>query len=258
MGERSRVPVLDGHVVIHRSPPIGAAHGRCLVVPPFGVPARWLSPLTDAISHLGMEAISFDPRDHVGDGSGTINDYRVSQVAEDCAPLIDEVAPTCVLAVSLGARGALRALARSDAELDIVLVTPVVALRSTLSRILGRDWFAAAVDELPQLMPVLDHEVCSQTFRSDCLEHGFLERDGTVADLAAARGRIHLIAGSADPWIDRNAVVATASEASAHRDEPVTVETVDADRHLLHEDADLAMRMIDAAVAAVAHRRQAA
>ncbi len=251
MGEGSQVPVGDGHVTVHRSAPVGSEGDRCLVVPPFGVPARWLAPLTDAIAHRGVEAISFDARDHVGDGSGSVGDFRISQLAEDCAHLIDALAPTCVLAVSLGARGALRALARHDGEVDAVLVTPVVDVRPTLGRILGRDWFEVPVDDLPELVPVLEHEVRSVPFRADCLEHRLYDRDDAVEDLVAAGGRMRLIAGSEDPWVDRATVVEVAAAASARRSRPVAVETVAAEHHLIHADPELAMRMIGAAVDAV-------
>lgn len=252
MGAGCRVPVGDGHVMIYRHRSSGADTRRCLIVPPFGIPARWLTPLSAAVAELGLEAISFDARDHVGAGSGEITDYRVSQVAEDCGRLIDELEPTCVLAVSLGARGALRALAQTDASPDAVLVTPVVEVRPTLERILDRDWFAAEVSELPELMPVVDHEVRSTTFRADCLDHQLLTSDDAVEDLVAATGRVHLIAGSSDPWIDRATVAAVAGAASDRRAEPVGLEIVEAHDHLIHEDPDLAMRMIGAAVEAIA------
>ena len=176
----------DGFAGVHRRGPAGS-RGRILIVPPFGVPARALDLVADELDRRGFESFTLDPRHHVGDGSGDIEQYRVSSVVEDCRAALDRYRPTCVVAVSLGARAALRAIAGSPDAPDAVFLIPVVDLRSTLSVVLGHDW--APAPELPPHMTVLGYDIAAEPFRQDCLDHDLLRRrapNSTWLDTAGA------------------------------------------------------------------------
>ncbi len=246
------MPVGDGHVAVYRDGPSGA-RSRCLLVPPYGLGAAALVPVVRALADEGHEVIRFDGRDHVGAGSGSISDFRMSRVAADCAEMIERFRPTTVIAISLGARSALRAIAETRCAADAVLLTPVVDVRSTLRAVLDQDWFEVPDHEVPEHVPVLDHPIRASQFLRDCEAHGLVEPDGTVVDLESTTGRVTLIAGSHDPWVDRRIIESVVSRATT-ADDPTRfdVRIQAADRHTLHEDAELALRMIGAALEAVA------
>ncbi|MEM9035156.1 MAG: alpha/beta fold hydrolase [Actinomycetota bacterium] len=241
---RTEVPVSGGFVTVYASSPLGEPRGRCLVGAPFGLPASALAIVERHLVDAGFSVMRFDPRDHVGAGSGEMADYRISTVTEDCSELIDLLQPTCVLAISMGAKAALRALADGEHHADAVLVTPVVSVRDTLRAILGADWFAVDHGEVPDPMLVLDHEIRAVQFRRDCELHGLVDLEGTIVDLLATPGRVRVVAGSHDPWVDRHAVRRALSLIEGRG----RMTVVPAVTHLLHLDPDLAVRMIDAAV----------
>jgi pimeloyl-ACP methyl ester carboxylesterase len=105
------IDTIEGFAVAHRAGS-ETSRGSVLIVPPFGVPATTLRVVADAVVADGFDTVLLDPRDHVGAGSGTIENFRVSQLADDCAEAMRRFEPVCVVGVSLGARALLRALAR--------------------------------------------------------------------------------------------------------------------------------------------------
>ena len=107
---REKLETPDGYATVRRSG-AGGKHGRILVVPPFGIPARTLGFVADELESRGYETCLLDTRNHVGDGSGTIENFRLSTVVDDCRNAIRRYEPTGVIGLSLGARALMRATA---------------------------------------------------------------------------------------------------------------------------------------------------
>lgn len=231
-----------GHALVHRSNPDGR-RGRCLVIPPFGVPATALSVLTDALDGAGFETLRLDPRNHVGEASGTIEHFRMSTFAADCAHAIDVVRPTCVVALSLGARATIRALARTAHQPHAVFGIPVVDVQATVSTILGCDWFEAPPPHIPESIEVLGQRVRARAFADDCWEHGFTGTRGTVRDLEASSASVRLLPGIDDPWVRHLDVISIGDRTAATR-QTVSVRSIDCDRHDIHNDIEQALRLV--------------
>lgn len=235
--------VSDGIAVLHHDR-LEINRGRCLVVPPFGVPASAMAVLTDSLADRGLESARLDPRNHVGEGSGTIANFTLSGFAADCAEAIDRVRPSCVVALSMGARAVMRALASTRHQTTAVLAIPVVDVRSTLATILGTDWFRPDAPEPPDIVHVLDAQVQAPRFRRDCQIHDLASTEGTERDLLAVRGPITLLPGDNDPWVS-SAEVLNLAERVRRRGRPVEARTVPCDRHDLHNDLLQALAMVD-------------
>ena len=203
-----------GHALVHRSNPNGH-RGRCLVVPPFGVPAAALTVLTDSLDAAGFETCRLDPRDHVGEGSGDIEHFRMSTFALDCERAIETVEPTCVIALSLGARATMRALARTAHQPHAVFGIPVVDVRATVSTILDHDWFVAPAPEVPESLEILGHRVRARDFAGDCWEHGFTGTRGALRDVEASAASMRLLPGIDDPWVRHLDVISIGDRAAA-------------------------------------------
>jgi len=239
-----QIEIGDGYAVAHRQSQGGTA-GRVLVVPPFGVPAAVLEFVGDELASHGFESIVLDVRNHVGDGSGRMRDYRVSSVVEDCRTAIERYQPTAVVGLSLGARALLRAVSTTRISPTAVLVIPVVDLRSTLSTVLG--WDVVTRVDLPETERVLGHRVNAPAFVNDAVLHDLLSTTGTARDLADHGGRVTLLPADADPWVDLDMVKSVADSAWASG-ASVDVVPVPGDQHELHKHPELALRMIGALV----------
>lgn len=233
----------DGHAALHRSNP-GGQRGRCLLVPPFGVPASALTILSDLLDGHGFECVRLDPRHHVGAGSGSIERFRMSSFVADCQRAIEVVDPTCVVAMSLGARAVIRALATGPLAPDAVLAIPVVDVRRTVSTIVGHDWFVTPTEEIPEVLEVLGNDVRAREFVQDSRTNDLMTAEHTERDLASVRAPVLLLPGSCDPWVDCGAVEAAAERAAA-RGRPVASRAIDCDRHDIHNDVVQALALID-------------
>lgn len=231
----------EGHLLLHIDRPSGTERGRCLIVPPYGVPAAALGFVAEALVARGRTAIRLDPRDHAGRGSGEMIDFRMSSLAADVATAIELVEPTCVTALSMGARATLRALRTTGTAADAVLLIPVVDARATIRTIVGFDWFAVPDAELPPSAPVLGLDIRASRFLRDSERHALTELEDTRVDVAASRGRLTLVPGTADPWVDARDV------AALRRIDParITVRPVESDRHRFDEDPVLLRRFVD-------------
>lgn len=237
-----RLDATSGHALVHRSNPDGR-RGRCLVVPPFGVPAATLTVLTDLLDDADFETGRLDPRDHVGDGTGDIERFRMSTFADDCARAIDAFEPTCVVALSLGARAVARALSQTTHQPHAVFGIPVVDVSATISTILEHDWFVAPALEVPESIEILGQRVRAREFAGDCHAHGFTGTGGTLRDIAASTASMRLLPGLGDPWVGHLDVISIGDRAAATgRD--VSVRSIECDRHDIHNDVDQALRLV--------------
>lgn len=233
-----------GHIVLHVDTPAGAAVGRCLIVPPYGVPAHALGFLADALTSRGVESLRLDPRDHAGRGSGRMIDFRLSSLAHDIAHAIELYRPTCVAALSMGARAAMRALRITESSASAILLIPVVDARSTIHAIVGFDWFAIPDDRLPAVAQVLDISIHASRFLRDSESHRLVDSSDTIDDLLHTMGDVVLVPGTADPWVDVETVLGLGSLAPGR----IRVRPVVSDRHRFDEDPRLAVRFIDVLV----------
>ncbi len=239
-----QIAIGDGYAAAHRKG-VGGTAGRVLVVPPFGVAASVLEFVGDELASHGFESIILDVRNHVGAGSGTMRNYCVSTVAQDCREAIERFEPTAVVGLSLGARALLRAVATTPASPTAVLVIPVVDLRSTLQTVLG--WDVVTRADLPAVERVLGHRVEAPAFVNDAILHDLFSSSGTAADLANHGGRVTLLPADADPWVDLQTVKAVADSAWV-AGASVDVVPVPGDQHELHKHPELALRMVSALV----------
>ncbi len=232
-----------GFAVVHRSNR-GGERGRCLLIPPFGVPASSLAVLSDALDGCGFESIRLDASNHVGAGMGSIERFRLSAFADDCARALDRYQPRCVVAISMGARATMRALATTGAPATAVLALPVVDVAATLTQVIGRDWLAQPEQAVPEMVEVLDCPVEARPFHRDCLTNDLATPAGTERDLTAVVGPVHLLPAIDDPWVELGAVerVGTRARAAGTR---VTVRPIPGDRHDLHNDVFQALTLVE-------------
>lgn len=183
--------------------PAGPVHGRCVLVPAFGL--SMLDLLVPAYSLLanGFEVVRFDPTHHVGVSDGGIAGFTLGGLTGDLAAVLDAHGDgrTSLVSISLSARAALRVLTRRSLFAAFFL-SPVVNVRRTLREVCGEDLIALYQrPEHPDRYTILGLEV-GDGFCADCLDLDLTDLDGTVADARAVTTPAVVVAGSADRWVD--------------------------------------------------------
>ncbi|MBV8688027.1 MAG: alpha/beta fold hydrolase [Alphaproteobacteria bacterium] len=228
--------------------PAGEERGTVLIVPPFGMSAERLFSTAYLMTLNGLRVYRFDPRNHPGRSTGSIEAFRLSELAIDTAAVLDLCPGAVVLGISLSSRAVMRALAGRDDWRAVVLITPVVDLQYTLREVMGVDLvrIVRSGEEFPDRNLVLGYEV-DKVFVNDSIEHDLVEPADTVADLLRCRRPIVFIAGTDDPWVNMEDVRKVASQA-ARGGRSVEVIAIQAATHQLYRNPVLATAYFNCAV----------
>jgi pimeloyl-ACP methyl ester carboxylesterase len=228
--------------------PAGEECGTILIVPPFGMSAERLFATAYLMTMNGLKVYRFDPRNHPGRSTGSIEAFRLSELAIDIGAVLDLCPGAVVLGISLSSRAVMRALALRDDWRAVVLITPVVDLQYTLGEVMGVDLVRIVRngEEFPDRNLVLGYEV-DKVFVNDSIEHSLVEPSDTVADVFRCRHPMVFIAGTDDPWVRMEDVRSVASQA-ARAGHAVEVIAIQAATHQLYRNPVLATAYFNCAV----------
>jgi hypothetical protein len=219
-------------------------------IPHFGVLARYL------VRH-GYSAVRFDLTNHVGASDGDIFDYSLSGMVADIRAVLAEAdwpaePPRYLVAPSMAARASARALTASATCDGVVLLVPVVNLRSTWSQALEMDplgvWERREVTDPRTPCRVLKHDIayaCAQ----DVLESGLDDLVGTTNDLAQVASPVTAVALERDDWVQIQDVGEALSGESAW---PRRVIALDASSHDMTHNPPVMREMMDSILGALA------
>lgn len=242
--ESLRVERGDELCVIVDEPASGPARGDVVLGPVFGATAYSMFPFAYALACNGFRVLRPDFRNHVGLSTGSIQDMLMSQQATDLTTALDLTDEPLLVAVSLSARPAIRALSLTAGVAGAVLVEPVVDTRATLLQVIGEDLLHGRTAELPDSVLVLDYMVNPPSFIPDCLEHGLASLRDTVAEVERLDLPLTFVAGDADPWVRIEDVKAVAGAHQAAGKDTVLV-TIPAASHRLNRNPAVAARYIE-------------
>lgn len=174
--------------------------GDIIVTPPFGVTAKRMFSLSYFLTQNGFRVYRPDFRCHLGSSSGEITDARLSTQVDDILAVIKETNCSLVVALSLSTRAALRARRLCQKPISLVLVTPVVSIRSTLEAASGEDIFEGVINGRIRGTDILGNYV-KNDFVKDCINSGFETWEDTLEDIISSDGHTTFIAGDRDPWV---------------------------------------------------------
>lgn len=191
-------------------PPGGEPRGLVVMPPGYERRIHHHSVLSRFLVRHGYATLRFDLSNHIGLSEGEIAGFTMSSMTGDVAGVLAGCAdaePRFVVASSLAARAAVRALAREPSlQPDgAVLILPVIDTEATTTAAIGRnvvdDWRSGRVRDPERLCRVLDHDV-RYAFSEDVLAHGFDGVEGTHAELASIACPVLCIAAERDDWVD--------------------------------------------------------
>jgi len=242
ISSQKMLTVGDGEISVTFDEPDrhAASHRPVVLVPPFGMSAERLLPVSYLLTTNGFNVIRFDPRNHPGESTGTMFSFCMSRLVEDIGRIVDDAGGGIIVGMSLGARSVLRVLATTSNVDGAVLLTPVVNTQHTVQQVTGRDWFKQIVDVDDSVTAhVLGYEI-GPTMIHDCIDIGFVDVEDSIVDVIASTASITFIAGDADPWVAVDDVRSVA-RAGALEGRDVDVVTVPTASHHLYRNPVLAM-----------------
>lgn len=228
--------------------PAGDVVGTVLMVPPFGMSADRLFATAYLMSCNGLKVYRFDPRNHPGRSSGSIDSFRLSKLAHDVGAVLDLCPGAVVVGISLSSRAIMRALTERDDWHAAVLITPVVDVRATLTAVMGVDLVQIVRDDqpFPDRNLVLGYEV-EKVFVNDAIVHNLVDLPDTTADIERCGKPLTFIAGTDDPWVRIDDVRQVAAD-TARAGRAVEVATIQAATHQLYRNPVLATAYFNRAV----------
>ena len=159
---------------------------------------RHLGGISSYLAMNGCVVYRFDPLDHIGLSDGEIRNFTLSAFEASQRAVIDLVAkrdggrPIVLLALSMGARAAIRRAAQDRRIARLVMLAGVVNVSATLARVFGHDYCGMNVDEIPELEVFESHSIGvrgvwrdNKAFDWDSLEGTRLELDRIQAPVVA-------------------------------------------------------------------------
>jgi len=193
-------------------------HGRCILVPPFGMSSLDLTSSAYYLIRNGFEVVKFDLCSHVGDSDGEMEDFTLSSMAEDVDLVLDKYATpsTSVICYSLSSRSAYRVLHKHNL-FSAIFMSPVVNAHETIAHAAEEDAIGAQINgNAKPMYTVIGFDV-KQEFCRDCVDSGFDALDGAIADARQIKFPTRFIIGNEDAWVERHEVAELVGQLSDAR-----------------------------------------
>jgi hypothetical protein len=199
----------------------------------------------------GATVYRFDPLDHVGLSDGTIEHYTLTATMRSFESVLNLVGareghrPIVVIATSLSARPALRAVASSPDVDRLITVVGVVCPRDTIAAAFGEELVGLARHALPPLVSLGNHQICPAAMFDDDAAHGWHALEGTLSDIDALRIPIVAVYADRDSYVAADQVERAFGRSSRHR-----LVKIDAGGHDLDGDISASLHVLSALTAA--------
>ncbi|MBI4511809.1 MAG: alpha/beta fold hydrolase [Deltaproteobacteria bacterium] len=208
-GVARRLPCADGgEIFLLETQAQGPRRAEVVLVPPFGRSVHDLFIFSYYLRANGFQVVRFDPRNHVGLGSGDIEDFRLSQLERDLEGVVaarrDPCLPLILLGTSLSAPVVIRFAARHREVAGAVTLVGVVDVPETLERATGQSIrpYREPGDHGAPYQTLFGYRVSAQGFVDDMDRHGYGSFTDSLADARAIETPVHLVASTNDEYVD--------------------------------------------------------
>jgi alpha/beta superfamily hydrolase len=191
--------------------PVDEASGALIIIPP-GFERRMhnYGALSYVLVKHGYTTLRFDLRNHLGMSDGEVADFSMGSIASDVALALRHATAhhaakaLYVLAPSLSARGAIRALASEASASGFVGILPVVDLRRSLALLAGDDllakWESKEVTDPSRLYRIGKQMVKAASGR-DALDENWGGMPQVQTEIAAISCPVSMITAEQDEWV---------------------------------------------------------
>jgi hypothetical protein len=194
---------------------VEGATATVLSLPGFGRTADEYFHLTAGLLDNGVSVVVPDFRAHPGRSSGAIMNFTLHGQAEDVSTMLDRFDVDAVLATSLSFPPSLRTLADRGWTGHLVGIVPVVCCGDTLKVVTGYDWHDLEDGDYPRdlVLDIDGFNVNIELVAAAC-RNSMLEVEPTMADAKRFGGKLSLVVGESDSWIDSDQIRMVADSAA--------------------------------------------
>ncbi len=191
-------------------PTEGESRGLVVLPPGYERRIHHYAALSYVFVKHGYTTLRFDLRNHLGFSDGDVEDFTMSSLTADIVATLQyaeqeyPTEPRYLVAPSLAARAAIRALACGATATGLVALMPVVDVRYTLAQVSGEDlllkWETRGETDASRLYLISKNEV-KAAFGQDAVEQDWGGVSQAQADITSIECPIFTIAAEQDEWV---------------------------------------------------------
>ncbi|EMP82339.1 acyltransferase [Leptospira santarosai] len=203
----------DGRdLVIWKDSPEKISRHPVLICGGFSTRMSVLSPIVSYILKNQANAYRIDYLDHVGLSDGEIKDFGLNSMnisIDSALSLIQELEPDqniSILAISLGAVGAILSSANNPRIASIGCMVGVMDVRKTLHRVFKEDYYAWDFSSLPEVVDFDGFDIDPRPLWKEHSELKNADISYIKNALSVIRAPIFNIVASEDKWLDLSEV----------------------------------------------------
>jgi pimeloyl-ACP methyl ester carboxylesterase len=203
-------PENGGQIVGVLARPEGPSRATVVLAPGYEREIYHYSALSQVLVDHGYTTLRFDLRNHLGLSDGEVADFGMASITADITTTLryaasaTEVGSCALIAASLSARGAIRALA-GDTEASMLLgLIPVVDVRYSLAQMMGEDllakWEAGEISKPAELYRLGRQQIKAIAGR-DILNQDWGGVTQAAEEMARIDCPVFAVAAEEDQWV---------------------------------------------------------
>lgn len=191
----------------HPRQPLPPGAPLALICPGYGETKKDYVSLGYTLAGNGFQTLRFDYTNHVGESDGDPHASTLRSMEADVLQVLTYAAstwptsPIIVIATGLAARVVLKAVGRDPRVRRLILITPVVDLQATLTRVHQEDLVRSYLEGTRRgTANVLGLNIDLDRFLEDALEGHYADLPSTLEDARILNIPVSWLASEQDPW----------------------------------------------------------
>jgi len=187
--------------------------GNVVIVPPFGKTSHDMFLFTFYLNRNGFNVFRFDPRDHFGLSSGSMENFSLLKLEKDIGYAmahfnLDPDLPTILIGMSLSFPPVLKYSGTNDNINGLISIVGVVDPDYTINEVIGVSvmHYSNSGDTPPLYVEPFNIKVYSRDFLHGMVEGGYLTLNDSIGYLKRLKSPLFMIVTEKDEYVRLNDV----------------------------------------------------
>jgi alpha-beta hydrolase superfamily lysophospholipase/SAM-dependent methyltransferase len=179
-----------------------------VLAPGYGETKREYITLAYYLASNGFNVVRYDHTDHVGESDGDHELTSLSNMKQDMGTMLDFAkqnwghSQVALVATSLAGRVALKVLSENRQVDQLILISGIVDVRTTLASVHQEDLIGDYLDDHGRrVINALGFNVNSHIFLKDAVEEGFSDLATTIQDVQGITSPLVWFSAEQDAWV---------------------------------------------------------